>query len=52
MIYKIIKTEAEYQEVINRTIAIFDAKEGTPEAEELTLLLVLIKDYEDKNKVT
>jgi HTH-type transcriptional regulator/antitoxin HigA len=28
---------------------IFQAKEGTPEADELALLLVLIKDYEEKH---
>jgi hypothetical protein len=30
-------------------MAIFQAKEGTNEAEELSLLLVLIKDYENKH---
>ena len=49
MNWKVIKTEASYQRAIKKTIAIFQAKEGTPEAEELALLLVLIKDYEDKH---
>lgn len=49
MNWKVIKTEASYQKAIKRTIAIFQAKEGTPEAEELALLLVLVKDYEDKH---
>ncbi len=30
-------------------MAIFQAKEGTPEADELALLLLLVKDYEEKN---
>lgn len=46
---KIIKTEAAYQKAIKRTMAIFHAEEGTPEADELALLLVLVKDYEDKH---
>lgn len=46
--FKVIKTEAAYQKAIKRTIAIFHAEEGTPEADELAVLLVLVKDYEDK----
>ena len=49
MNWKVIKTEASYQRAIKRTIAIFQAKEGTSEAEELALLLLLVKDYEDKH---
>lgn len=49
MNWKVIKTEPSYQKAIKRTIAIFQAKEGTPEAEELALLLLLVKDYEDKH---
>lgn len=49
MNWKVIKTEPSYQKAIKRTIAIFQAKEGTPEAEELELLLLLVKDYEDKH---
>jgi HTH-type transcriptional regulator / antitoxin HigA len=51
MNWKVIKTEAAYQKAVKRTIAIFQAKEGTPEADELALLLLLVKDYEDKNIV-
>src|SRR6185312_16475067 len=47
--WKVIKTEAAYKKAIKRTLAIFQAREGTPEADELALLLVLVKDYEDKN---
>lgn len=49
MNWKVIKTEPSYQKAIKRTIAIFQVKEGTPEAEELALLLLLVKDYEDKH---
>ncbi len=48
MNWKVIKTEAAYQKAIKRTMAIFQAKEGSSEADELALLLVLVKDYEDK----
>ncbi|MBA2562569.1 MAG: helix-turn-helix domain-containing protein [Chitinophagaceae bacterium] len=30
-------------------MSVFQAKEGSPEADELALLLVLVKDYEDKH---
>ena len=49
MQWKVLKTEAAYKKTIKRTLSIFHAKENTPEAHELALLLVLIKDYEDKN---
>jgi HTH-type transcriptional regulator / antitoxin HigA len=49
MNWNVLKTEAAYQKAMKRTMAIFHAKEGTPEANELALLLVLIKDYEDKH---
>ena len=49
MIFKVIKTILEYNTALKRTIEIFQAEEDTPEADELALLLVLIKDYEDKN---
>lgn len=49
MNWKVIKTEAAYQKAVKRTLAIFQVKEGTPEADELALLLLLVKDYEDKN---
>jgi hypothetical protein len=49
MTHKIIKTEAACQKTVKRTIAIFEAKASTPEADELALLLVLVKDYEDKH---
>ncbi|MFN8438155.1 MAG: transcriptional regulator [Cytophagales bacterium] len=46
---KILKTENEYQKAVKRTIEIFNSEEGTPEADELAVLLLLVKDYEEKN---
>lgn len=46
---KVIKTEAEYKTAVKRSMEIFHAEEGTPEVDEFDLLLVLLKDYEDKN---
>lgn len=49
--YKVLKTEAEYKEALQRTISIFHAEPDMPEFSELELLLVLVKDYEDKHIV-
>ncbi len=49
MNWNVLKTEAAYQKAVKRAMVIFQAKEGTPEANELALLLVLVKDYEDKH---
>jgi len=46
---EILKTEAEYKQALERTIEIFNADEGTPESDELDILLLLIKDYEDEH---
>ena len=51
MNWKVIKTKAEYNKALKRTMAIFQAEPGTSEADELELLLVLIKDYEDRHIV-
>jgi HTH-type transcriptional regulator / antitoxin HigA len=47
--WKVLKSEVEYKEALERTIDIFHAEPDTPEFEELELLLVLVKDYEDKH---
>lgn len=47
--WKILKTEAEYNEALNRTIEIFHTEEGSLESDELDILLLLIKDYEDRH---
>ena len=44
-----IKTEDQYTKALARTIEIFHAAPGSNEENELDLLLVLIKDYEDKH---
>ena len=49
MNWKVIKTEAAYKKATKRTLAIFQANDGSAEADELALLLVLLKDYEDKH---
>ena len=49
MNWKVLKTEAAYKKAVKRAMLIFQVKDNTPEADELALLLVLIKDYEDKH---
>jgi antitoxin component HigA of HigAB toxin-antitoxin module len=44
-----LKTKAEYEKALNRAISIFDERPGTPEFDELTLLLPLIRHYEADN---
>ncbi len=49
MNWKVLKTEQDYHVAIMRTMELFQTDENTPEADELELLLVLVKDYEDKH---
>jgi len=49
MNWKVLRTEEDYQVAITRTLDIFHAADGTAEADELALLLLLVKDYEEKN---
>ena len=49
MNWKVIKTEAQYKKALRRTMEIFQSAKDTPQADELDLLLVLVKDYEDKH---
>ena len=49
MNWGVIKNEAQYQKALKRTLTIFHAENGTAEGDELALLLVLVKDYEDKH---
>ena len=46
---KLIKTEKDYNEALKRIEEIFDAEEGTPEAEELELLSTLVELYEKEH---
>jgi len=48
MTLKLIKTDDEYQEALNRLEEIFDAKIGTPESDEADILGLLIDEYEKK----
>jgi hypothetical protein len=41
------RTKVEYEQALNKAIAIFEAQPNTPEFEELTSLLPLVKHYED-----
>jgi HTH-type transcriptional regulator/antitoxin HigA len=45
----VIKTRAEYNKAIKCTMEIFHAPPEAPEEDELDLLLVLVKDYEDRH---
>ena len=47
MEFKIIKTEIEYNQALNRLETIFDAAKGTKEGDELELLTLLINNYEN-----
>ena len=49
MNWKLLKTEGDYIEATNRLMEIFHAEQGTPEGDEMELLTVLIKDYDDKH---
>jgi len=46
---KLIKSESDYQEALNRLEVIFDSKMGTSEGDELEILSLLIEKYEDEH---
>ncbi|MGC4128337.1 MAG: helix-turn-helix domain-containing protein [Bergeyella sp.] len=46
---KPIKTEQDYNKVLERLEEIFDAKPGTEEGDELEVLGILIEKYENEN---
>jgi HTH-type transcriptional regulator/antitoxin HigA len=46
---KILKNERDYDAALNRADVLFMCKPGTPQGEELALLLLVIKEYEDKH---
>ena len=48
MTWKVLKTEEDYTKASMRLMEIFHAKPNTSESDELDLLIVLIKDYDDK----
>lgn len=49
MNWKVLKTDEEYNKASMRLMEIFHANPNTPENDELDLLLVLVKDYDDKH---
>jgi len=44
---KVIKTEDEYEAALGRVSELFDAKPGTPQGDELELLVLLVEKYEE-----
>lgn len=49
MDWKVLKTEEYYNNASIRMMEIFHAEPNTPENDELDLLIVLIKDYDEKH---
>jgi HTH-type transcriptional regulator/antitoxin HigA len=49
MSWKVLKTEDEYNKASIRMMEIFHAEPNTPEGDELDLLLVLVKDFDEKH---
>jgi len=49
MNWKVLKTEEDYNSASMRMMSIFHAEPNTPDGDELDMLMVLIKDYDDKN---
>ena len=46
---KLLKTEEDYNEALKRIDELFDAEQGTPEADELELLVALVELYEKEH---
>jgi hypothetical protein len=49
MEWNVLKTAADYKKAVIRSMDIFNPIPDSPEDKELDLLLVLIKDYEDRH---
>ena len=49
MNWKVITSEEEYKIACLRSMEIFHAEPNTPEDDELGVLILIIKDYEDKH---
>jgi len=49
MEWKVIKSDSAYNLAAIRLMEIFHAEPGTPESDEMELLMVLVKDYDDKH---
>ncbi len=48
MNWTILKTEADYNRASERMMEIFHAESGTPENDEMSLLILLIQDYDNR----
>lgn len=48
MNWKVLKTEEDYNKASIRVMEIFHTEPNTPESDELDLLIVLVKDYDEK----
>ncbi len=46
---KVIRTQEDYENALNRLEVIFDAKMGTDQGDELEILAILLDNYESKN---
>jgi HTH-type transcriptional regulator/antitoxin HigA len=51
MQFKILKTNKDYEQALNRLDEIFDAKPNTPKGNEFELLSLLIDKYEEEHHV-
>jgi HTH-type transcriptional regulator/antitoxin HigA len=51
MNWKVLNTEHDYNNASLRLMEIFHATPNTPEGDEMQLLLVLIKDYDERHYV-
>ena len=49
MNWKVLKTEEDYNKASLRLMEIFQSGVNSPQYDELELLLVLVKDYDDKH---
>jgi HTH-type transcriptional regulator/antitoxin HigA len=49
MSWKVLKTEDDYNKASMRLMELFHATPNTLEGDELDLLIVLVKDYDDKH---
>ena len=49
MNWKVLKTEEDYNNASIRMMEIFHAEPNTPEGDELDLLIVLVKDYDERH---
>jgi HTH-type transcriptional regulator/antitoxin HigA len=49
MNWKVLKTEQDYNKASMRMMEIFHVKANSAESDELELLLVLVKEYDDKH---